>query len=132
MRAVNARCLLVCGALVLLANGAYGRETYKRTDDRKTLIWNNSPKSGNTVTWSGDRDEDKYATGRGTLTWYAVERSKLTGFNMPFSKYRFVRRYSGKMVRGKFDGMVVRVDLNGKTFHAMFVEGRNAKDWKAG
>ena len=132
MRAVNARCLFVCGALVLLANGAYGRETYRRTDDRKTLIWNNYPKSATTATWSGDRDEDQYATGRGTITWYVVDRARLTGFHLPFAKYRFLSRYSGEMVRGKFDGMVVKVEKNGKTSHARFVEGRKTKDWKAG
>jgi hypothetical protein len=132
MRALNARCLFACGALVLLANGAYGRESYRRTDDRKTLIWNNYPKSATAATWSGERDEDQYATGRGTITWYAVDRARLTGFHLPFAKYRFLSRYSGKMVRGKFDGMVVKVDENGKTSHARFVEGRKTKDWKGG
>jgi hypothetical protein len=131
MRAVNARRLFVCGALALLANGAYAK-TYQRTYDRWALFWNNYPKSDDVAKWSGARDGNKYATGRGTLTWYTVERTTLTGINVPFSRYKFASRYSGKMVRGKFDGMVVRVDVNGETFHARFVEGRKTKDWEAG
>jgi hypothetical protein len=131
MRAVNARRLFVCGALALLANGAYA-ETYQRTYDRWALFWNNYPKSDDVAKWSGARDGNKYATGRGTLTWYTVERTTLTGINVPFSRYKFASRYSGKMVRGKFDGMVVRVDVSGETFHARFVEGRKTKDWEAG
>jgi hypothetical protein len=126
------RWFFLCGALVLLANGAYGRDTYQRTYDRRALFWNNFPKSDDVAKWSGARDGDRYATGRGTLTWYTVERTTLTGINVPFSRYKFVSRYSGKMVRGKFDGMVVRVDVNGETSHARYAEGQKTKDWEAG
>jgi hypothetical protein len=36
------------------------------------------------------------------------------------------------MVRGKFDGLVVSVDANEKTFHATFADGRKVNDWAAG
>jgi hypothetical protein len=41
-------------------------------------------------------------------------------------------RYSGKMVRGKFDGPVVNVDPHGKVFHGTFVNGTKGADWVAG
>ena len=41
-------------------------------------------------------------------------------------------RYSGKMVKGKFQGMVVNIDANGQTFHGTFVNGAKTSDWIAG
>src|SRR5207249_2945179 len=60
-----------------------------------------------------------------------------TGSNIPSSRGRaaggaVINRYSGKMVRGKFDGPVVNVDASGKTFHGTFVNGTKANDWVAG
>ena len=132
MRAVNARCLFACGALVLLANGAHASQ-YLRTREG-TLVWDNLRGSGHEATWSGNRDRKRYATGEGTLTWYRLEQRLLTGSLIPFWRGNgdFVRSYSGKMVHGKFDGAVVSVDASGKTFHARFVDGRKTKDWEAG
>jgi hypothetical protein len=132
MRAVNARCLFVCGALVLLANGAHASQ-YLRTKEG-TLVWDNLRGSGYEATWSGNRDRKRYATGEGTLTWYRLEQRLLTGSLIPFWRGNgdIVRSYSGKMVHGKFDGAVVSVDASGKTFHARFVDGRKTKDWEAG
>ena len=131
---MKGRWIFVCGALLLLlcANDAYARGKYQRTEDRKTLIWNSYPRRGEVVTWSGDRDKDRYATGQGTLTWYRTDRSLLTGFHIPTTKHVAVSRYSGKMVRGKLSGAVVQVDAKGRTSHGTFVSGRKAKDWKAG
>ena len=61
----------------------------------------------------------------------------MTGSNIPSSKGRTVgavviNRYSGKMVRGRFDGPVVNVDASGKVFHGTFVKGTKANDWVAG
>ena len=61
----------------------------------------------------------------------------MTGSNIPSSKGRTVgavviNRYSGKMVRGRFDGPVVNVDASGKMFHGTFVKGTKANDWVAG
>jgi hypothetical protein len=61
----------------------------------------------------------------------------VTGSNIPSSRGRaaggvVINRYSGKMVRGKFDGSVVNVDASGKVFHGTFVNGTKANDWVAG
>jgi hypothetical protein len=119
---VNARCLFVYTALLLIATATYGADgAYQRTKDRKTLVWNNDPQPGDAATWSGDRDEDGYATGYGTLTWYTAKSAKLALF----------ARYSGNMVRGKFDGQV-NVNSKGKAAHATFVDGQRANKWSAG
>lgn len=117
---------------VLCADGASARSKYQRTDDRKALVWNNLPKIGAVGSWSGDHDSDGYATGRGTLTWYKTDRSLLTGFNLPKTTRVVVSRYSGKMVHGKFNGMVTSTIAEGKTFHAAFKEGRRTGKWAAG
>jgi hypothetical protein len=134
---VTARCLFVCSTLLLFANGAYGGGTYQHTKDRRTLIWNNYPRRNDEATWSGERDSNGFATGYGTLTWYRVQRAIVTGSNIPSSRGSavdavVVNRYSGKMARGKFDGLVVNVDASGKTFHGTFVKGTKANDWVAG
>jgi hypothetical protein len=61
----------------------------------------------------------------------------VTGSNIPSSKGGTVgavvlNRYSGKMVRGRFDGPVVNVDASGKMFHGTFVKGSKANDWVTG
>jgi len=134
---VTARCLFVCTTLLLFANGASGDGVYQHTRDRRTLIWNNYPRRDDEPTWSGQRDSNGFATGYGTLTWYRVQRAAVTGSNIPSSKGRTVgavviNRYSGKMVRGRFDGPVVNVDASGKVFHGTFVKGTKANDWVAG
>jgi hypothetical protein len=132
---VIARCLLVCsGLLLLFANGAYGRGTYQRTKDGKTLVWNNYPGQGEEAEWSGDRNPNGYAIGQGTLTWYRVEQPIVTGSSIPSARRERifgVYRYSGKMVRGKLEGPV-NADAKGKTFHATFVNGSKIGDWAAG
>jgi hypothetical protein len=132
---LTARWLVVCsGLLLLFANGADGRGIYQRTKDGQTLIWNNYPESGDKATWSGDKDQDGYAVGDGTLTWYKAEPKIVTGSNIPspIGPTAVVARYSGKMVRGKLDGPVVTVNAKGMTFHATFVEGTKIDDWAAG
>ena len=134
---MTARCLFVCTTLLLFANGADGGGAYQHTRDRRTLIWNNYPRRDDEATWSGERDSNGYATGYGTLTWYRVQRAIVTGSNILSAKGRTVgavviNRYSGKMVRGRFDGPVVNVDASGKMFHGTFVKGTKANDWMAG
>jgi len=123
---MNMRSLFVCSALLLFASVAYGAGSYQRTRDRKTLVWNDSPKPGEEATWSGKRDKNGFATGSGILTWYKVEPTIVTGSNIPDARrYAVViNRYSGKMVRGKFKGAVTYVDANGKRLQATFVKGR--------
>lgn len=132
------RSRVPAGALLLLvllfAQTAFGKGTYQRTKDGKTLVWNNYPRSGEEVTWSGNRDKDGYATGRGALTWYRVERALMTGSNIPSGTGRstVIGQYSGKMIRGKLDGTVVVVDEKGRTFHGTFADGSKSDDWVPG
>ena len=133
---MTARCLFICSTLLLFANGAYGG-AYQHTRDKRTLVWNNHPKPDDEATWSGGRDSNGFATGSGTLTWYKVQRPIVTGSNIPPSRGGAVggvvsNRYSGKMVRGKFDGPVLNINANGKMFHGTFVNGTKAGDWVAG
>ena len=112
---MNIRTLFVCGALLLFASGAYGTGSYQRTRDGKTLVWNNSPKRGEEATWSGKRDRKGFAVGSGTLTWYEVVPTIVTGSLIPDTRHAVVvNRYSGKMVHGKFKGAVTLVDANGR------------------
>lgn len=134
---MTARCLFICTTLLLFANGAYGDGAFQRTRDGRTLIWNNYPRRDDEATWSGERDSNGFATGNGTLTWYRVQRAVVTGSNIPSSGGRAVsavviNRYSGRMLRGRFDGPVVNVDASGKMFHGTFVSGAKANDWVAG
>jgi ketosteroid isomerase-like protein len=122
---MNIRSLFVCSALLLFANVAYGAGSYQPTRDGKALVWNDSPKRGEEATWSGRRDKNGFAAGSGTLTWYQVEPTIVTGSNIPDARrYAVViSRCSGKMVEGKFEGAVTYVDANGKRLQATFVNG---------
>jgi ketosteroid isomerase-like protein len=125
---MNMRSLFVCSGLLLFASVAYGAGSYQRTRDGKTLVWNDSPKRGEEATWSGKRDKNGFATGSGTLTWYKVEPTIVTGSNIPDARrYAVViNRYSGKTVQGKLEGPVTYVDANGKRSQATFVSGSRA------
>jgi ketosteroid isomerase-like protein len=122
---MNIRSLFVCSALLLFASVAYGASSYQPTRDGKALVWNDSPRRGEEATWSGRRDKNGFAAGSGTLTWYKVEPTIVTGSNIPDARrYAVViNRYSGKMVRGKLKGAVTYVDANGKRLQATFVKG---------
>ena len=119
----NIRLFFVYSALLLFASVAYGAGSYQPTRDGKTLVWNDSPKRGEEATWSGRRDKNGFAAGSGTLTWYQVEPTIVTGSNIPDARrYAVViSRCSGKMVEGKFEGAVTYVDANGKRLQATFV-----------
>src|SRR5205823_1209527 len=119
----NIRSLFVCSALLLFASVAYGAGSYQPTRDGKALVWNDSPKRGEEITWSGRRDKNGFAAGSGTLTWYQIEPKIVTGSNIPDTRrYAVViSRCSGKMVEGKFEGAVTYVDADGKRLQATFV-----------
>jgi len=82
------------------------------------MIWNGTPKSGETSSWAGSRDKDNYATGFGDLTWYNA-------------KGKVFALYYGNMVHGKFEG-AVNVHSNGRTAHAYFVDGGRVTAWARG
>ncbi len=128
------RRLVICGALlVLFATEAFGDGRYSRTIDGKTLVWNENPQPRDAAAWSGGRDADGYATGQGTVTWFTTTPKFTTGSNIPENSYRkVVTQYTGNMVRGKLEGLVMRVDADGKTFHANLVAGRRGKEWASG
>jgi ketosteroid isomerase-like protein len=122
---MNIRSLFACSAMLLFASAAYGAGYYQRTRDGKTLVWNDSPERGEEATWSGKRDKNGFANGSGTLTWYKVEPTIVTGSNIPdVRRYAVViNRYSGKMVQGKLKGSVAYVDANRKKLQATFANG---------
>lgn len=124
---MNIRSLFACGALLLFATVAHGAGSYQLTRNGQTLVWNDSPARGEEATWSGKRDKDGFATGPGTLTWYKVEPTIVTGSNILDTRRHVVTTslYSGKMVRGKFEGVVTYVDANGKTLQVVAVNEAN-------
>jgi hypothetical protein len=126
---MTARCLFVCGALLLLANVANGAR-YQRTKDGKTLVWNNLRGIAQEATWSGNRDSNEYATGEGTLTWYRVELKILADASARPLRERsvVVNSYTGKMVQGKFEGLVVKEEA-GTILHTTFVNGNKSGYW---
>src|ERR1700680_2741847 len=93
---VNVRSFFLCSALLPLffVNGAYADGAYQRTKDGKTIIWNNSPEPGDAAAWSGKRDNEGYAAGYGTLTWYTTKEVVVTGSNIPSSQHVATSRYS--------------------------------------
>jgi hypothetical protein len=120
--------------LQLFANSANCGGTYQRTKDGRTFIWNDLPRRGETASWAGPRDAQGYATGYGTLTWFKSEHVIVTGSNIlaPARSNDILTRYTGRMVHGKFEGVVVNVDVKGRVLHGMFVNGIKTSDWIEG
>jgi hypothetical protein len=132
---ITHRVVVLSALLLLFAHGVYGRGAYQRTRDGRTIVWNDHPAAGYEATWSGGRDRNKYAKGQGTLSWYRVNQPIVTGSNIPSVRRggtELIARYSGKMVRGKLEGTVERIDADGRTFHAAFVSGNPEGNWSAG
>src|ERR1700731_4741522 len=127
---MNVRWFFVFSALLLLAvNPAEAKGKYERTRDGKTRVWNNDRQRHVQTSWSGDQDDNGYATGYGTLTWYRAQRTWETGSLLPTTKYVPLSRFTGKMVEGKLEGSVVNVDAYGSTYHAKFADGQKKGDW---
>jgi len=120
---VTGQFLLVFGVLLVFANAALGEGTYQRTRNGKTLVWNNHPKPADEATWSGARDQEGYARGLGTLTWYKKQSL--------FARLTLYARYFGNMDAGKFNGPVT-VHSRRKTFHAIFADGVRTTRWTTG
>lgn len=102
---MNTRRLFVYGGLLaLLITGTAFAGRYQRTTDNKTRVWNENPKPGDLVTWSGTRDAKGYATGYGTLTWFTPQNEVETGSRIARQRhYTVSRSESGMMVHGKFE-----------------------------
>ena len=82
------------------------------------MIWNPTPKSGETASWSGDQDRENYASGFGDLTWYNTQG-------------KAEALHYGNMVRGKFEGPV-NLHTHGRTAHAYFADGGRVTSWARG
>ena len=126
------RNILVFGVALMVANPAQAASKYARTLDGKTLIWRDNAQRRFQASWSGDRDDNGYAAGRGPITWYQIRRTWETGTLLPSTKYIPVSRYTGKMVEGKLEGTVVTEDTTGKSYRAKFADGQKTSDWVAG
>jgi hypothetical protein len=109
-----------------------GDPGYRFTTGHKTLVWSELPGQDNTMTWSGSRDEEGYATGDGSLTFYRVNWKRVTGSNIPAGKPIMARRLTGRMARGKFRGVVEMTTAEGITTHAKFADGVPAGKWLEG
>ena len=117
------RCLLVFCTLFLCAT-ELNAGAYQRTRDGKTLVWNNFPTDNDVVIWSGKRDANGYATGKGTLIWYKKEKAFLTGSLLPGKgQVGGVTTYSGTMMHGKLNGPVLNVDSVGRRSQLVFADG---------
>jgi hypothetical protein len=105
------RLFVYSGLLALLITGTAFAGRYQRTKDGTTRVWNENPKPGDLVTWSGARDATGYATGYGTVTWFTPQNEVETGSGLPAwlrhitrqRHYTVSRRESGIMVHGKFE-----------------------------
>ena len=124
------RMIVASGVLLVMAQAGLAADsgTYQKTRDGKTMVWNSEPKPGDEATWSGGRDREGYASGFGTLTWYAAGQAKARASS---AKPELYARYFGNMVRGKLDGPV-NVHARGVTHHAVFVEGTRTGRWARG
>ena len=125
------RWLFLGSALLLFANVTFGQGAYQHTKDGKTFVWNSEPKSGDEATWSGGRDDEDYASGFGTLTWYSARKETVKHLGIQFSAPTVYARYFGNMVHGKFNGPV-NVHSKGKTNHAIFTDGVRTTRWGGG
>jgi len=97
--------------LALLITGTAFAGRYQQTNDGTTRVWNENPKAGDLVTWSGARDAKGYATGFGTVTWFTPQnevetRSGVAAWLRHIGRqphYIVISRESGIMVQGKFE-----------------------------
>jgi len=124
---------LLCLLTLALTARTFANGNYQWSEDRKkALVWNNDPKPGDGATWTGTHDNEGYATGSGTLTWYRVDRGFTTGSNIAVSRKKTpISSYSGTMGHGKVNGTVTTVD-HGKTYHASFADGQRKGQWSSG
>jgi hypothetical protein len=107
-------CALLAGTSVTF--GATGE--YQQTRDSKTMVWNASPKPGESAAWAGSRDKEGYATGFGTITWYDASGTESAV-------------YYGNMVNGKLEGPV-NLHKGRQIAHAYFADGNRATAWARG
>ena len=106
------------GLLLFCASTSFGQGEYQQTRNNKTMVWNATPRPGETSSWAGHRDKENYASGFGDLTWYDANG-------------KVFALYYGNMVHGKLEGPV-NLHSNGRTAHAYFVDGGRVTGWARG
>ena len=109
---------IFCGFFLFASAAVLAAGEYQQTRDGKTTVWNGSPKPGESASWAGSRDKEGYATGFGTVTWYAANGTVYAV-------------YYGNMVNGKLEGPV-NLHLGRRTAHAYFANGSRATAWARG
>jgi hypothetical protein len=112
---VKLKGFVLAGALLLCASGVYGDGGYQNTIGRRGLVWRDDVNAENAATWSGQRDEDGYATGYGTLTWYRLDQRIVTGSYLPITRKTLISQISGTMVQGKLMETQDASEVRGKT-----------------
>lgn len=118
VKTVFALRFIACCSVLAAASISFAAGEFQPTRDSKTKIWNWTPKSGETASWSGDRDNEGYATGFGDLTIYDAN-GKVSGV------------YYGNMAHGRFEGPV-NIHSGAHTLHAYFAAGDRVTGWARG
>ena len=122
----------LCLSWIALAS-LYAGPGYRYASGHKVLIWNDLPAQDSIVTWSGARDDQGYATGPGTLSFFQENWAKYTtGSNIPHGKPVLVRKLTGTMVKGKFTGMVSLSMPAGAYSHVKYADGSPSGKWLDG
>src|SRR5204863_8968524 len=108
------RLVPLCGSLLLVfASAALAEGEYQQTRDSKTMVWNSTPKLGETSSWAGDRHTEDDASRSGDLTWYTADGKV------------YVREY-GNRAHGKDEGAVTAHNNGGAVHAYSVVAGRGA------
>jgi hypothetical protein len=119
--------------VVLFVHAAIAESGYRFTTGHKTRVWIDLPGQDNTLTWSGDKDAEGYATGHGSLTFYRADFSRrVTGSSIPTGRPVMVRKLTGTMTKGKFEGVVVMNSAAGAITHVKFAHGVASGEWREG
>lgn len=92
-----------------------GQAGYMVTRDGAIRIWNNSYQQGDQAEWDGRANENGFANGRGTLSW--------------FKDGEFQYCYIGLMVQGKFDGQIRTADKSGNVGIGRYDRGSKTGVW---
>jgi hypothetical protein len=100
---IRVKTRLLLFILLAISSGSVLAGIYQRTRHTHILVWNDQPTSFQEVTWSGGKDAAGYASGYGTVTWFAPDKPPTTGSSLPSRrKMVVVRSVTGTMEHGKF------------------------------
>lgn len=105
------RCLAAALVLAALPHSLHAEGRWQRSTDG-CLIWNEAPRAGETISWSGPCVADK-AEGAGTAVWSYSERGRQVQV-----------RYQGEMRAGRLEGAGILERSNGARVFGRWQEGR--------